>query len=116
MRRGQWGAALELCAAAGLPSDTVYAARWASRGVDKGNIADNLAKMADRCGGRARLTRAALVEPAALFLAGHAAGVCRCSRVGWACGRSANSLRCRVAAVRQARGGAGVPPPRGGRL
>ncbi|GIL74909.1 hypothetical protein Vretimale_2528 [Volvox reticuliferus] len=48
MRHQQWGRALELCAAAGLDADRVYAARWASRPVDAANIADNLAKMADR--------------------------------------------------------------------
>ncbi|GLI69541.1 hypothetical protein VaNZ11_014186 [Volvox africanus] len=48
MRNQQWGRALELCAAAGLDADRVYAARWASRPVDAANITDNLAKIADR--------------------------------------------------------------------
>ncbi|EFJ42827.1 hypothetical protein VOLCADRAFT_107073 [Volvox carteri f. nagariensis] len=48
MRHQQWGRALELCAAAGLNADRVYGARWASRPVDAANIADNLAKIADR--------------------------------------------------------------------
>ncbi|KAG2491906.1 hypothetical protein HYH03_009857 [Edaphochlamys debaryana] len=48
LREQQWGHALELCSAFGLDADTVYRARWAGRPVDAANIADNLAKMADR--------------------------------------------------------------------
>ncbi|MEW5302472.1 MAG: hypothetical protein WDW36_005253 [Sanguina aurantia] len=43
-----WGSAFQVARAYSLDADAVYAARWASRPVDSGNINDNLAKMTDR--------------------------------------------------------------------
>lgn len=48
LRDHDWGNAFQICRVYGVDPDIVYRARWAAAPVSKVNIADNLARMADR--------------------------------------------------------------------